>query len=73
MECLIVICCDALQITGVVQATVNSMVGPAWKQIQSSSETLGAKIEPVIRAGAEPIYKLKKEAKDKIRGRALEH
>lgn len=59
------------KITGVVQATVNSMINPAWKQIQATSETLGAKVEPAIRVGAESIYKLKKEAKDKIRGAIL--
>lgn len=56
------------KITGVVQTTINTMVAPAWKQIQSTTETVGSKVEPIIRQGTEPIFKLKIEAKEKIRG-----
>ena len=58
-----------IQITGVVQTTINTMVAPAWKQIQSTTETVGSKVEPIIRQGTEPIFKLKTEAKEKIRGK----
>ena len=52
-----------------VQTILKGLVDPAWEQMQKAAETVGTKIEPVIRKGIQPIFQLKETLKEKIKGR----
>ncbi len=51
-----------------MQTILKGLVDPAWTQMQKAAETVGTKIEPVIRKGIQPIFQLKETLKEKIKG-----
>lgn len=57
---------------GLVMVTVQKLADPAWGAMQKGADTVGTKIEPVIRKGVEPILRVKADAKDKIRGAVVD-
>ena len=52
---------------GACVKAVAPLTPPAWDQCQKGAKAAGDKIEPVVRAGVEPILKAKEELKDKVR------
>ena len=50
-----------------IYKAVSPLTPPAWKAAQDLAKKAGEKIEPVVKAGVEPILKAKEDIKDKIR------
>ena len=61
------------QTKSTIVTILNKIVEPAWGKMAEGLKTIAEKIEPPIRAGIEPILRLKVAIQDKLRCKYFTH